>query len=71
VVVLLWVFFGTAGLLVLVVPVLRLWRQGRVLGQEVARVGRELRAASAELERVTRDLPQRGSVTNVGAQRDE
>lgn len=71
VIVMLWVFFGTAGLGLLAVPAMRLWRQGRKLGQEVARVGRDLRAATAEMERVTRNLPHRSGGTNFGAQRDE
>lgn len=55
-----WVFVGVLGLVVLAVPAVRLWAYVRELGREVARVSDSLAAASADLERATRDLS-RGS----------
>lgn len=54
----LWVAFGALGLLLLVVPALRLWRAVRELGREVGRVSDSLSAASMQLEAVARELPQ-------------
>lgn len=45
-----WVAFGVLGMLVLVVPSLRLWRCAKELGRQVGRVSDQLAAASAQLE---------------------
>lgn len=58
-----WVAIGVAGLIVLVLPSLRLWRAVRVLGKEVKRVSIELGTAGAALEQASRNLP-RGSRPN-------
>lgn len=56
----LWVAIGAAGLLVLVLPSLRLWHAVKGLGREVKRVSSELGAAGAALEEASRKLPGRG-----------
>lgn len=55
----LWVGFGVLGVLVLVVPTLRLWRIVKQLGREVGRVSDELVEASTQLDVAARDLPAR------------
>ncbi len=54
-----WVACGVLGMLVLVVPALRLWRVVRDLGREVGRVSDSLAVASASLDLAARDLPTR------------
>lgn len=54
-----WVACGVLGLLVLLVPALRLWRVVRDLGREVGRVSDSLTAASTNLENAARELPTR------------
>jgi hypothetical protein len=54
-----WVGFGVLGVLVLVVPTLRLWRIVKQLGREVGRVSDELVEASTQLDVAARDLPTR------------
>jgi hypothetical protein len=68
VLVLWWVLGGVVGLGALTMPALGLWRAGRALAGEVARVGRLLGAAGADLERATRDIPRR---SNLGTTHDE
>ncbi|HUR72865.1 MAG TPA: hypothetical protein VMZ00_01240 [Sporichthya sp.] len=55
----LWVGFGVLGVLVLVVPTLRLWRIVKQLGREVGRVSDELVDASTQWDVAARDLPAR------------
>ena len=55
----LWVGFGVLGVLVLVVPALRLWRIVKQLGREVGRVSDQLVEASTRLDVAARDLPTR------------
>lgn len=54
-----WVACGVLGLLVLVVPTLRLWRTVKALGREVGRVSDSLLAATEGLENASRNLPTR------------
>jgi hypothetical protein len=54
-----WVVCGVLGVLVLVVPTLRLWRIVKQLGREVGRVSDELAEASTRLDVAARDLPTR------------
>lgn len=54
-----WVVFGVLGMLVLVVPTLRLWRAVKALGREVGRVSDQLAEASTQLDVAARDLPTR------------
>ena len=54
-----WVACGVLGMLVLLVPALRLWRVVRDLGREVGRVSDSLLEASTALEVVSRELPTR------------
>lgn len=54
-----WVICGVLGMLVLVVPTLRLWRVVKNLGREVARVSDQLVDASSQLDLAARDLPTR------------
>ena len=54
-----WVVCGVLGVLVLVVPTLRLWRIVKQLGREVGRVSDELVEASTQLDVAARDLPTR------------
>lgn len=56
-----WVVCGVLGILVLVVPTLRLWRLVKGLGREVARVSDQLADASSRLDVAARDLPSRRS----------
>lgn len=53
----LFVGCGVLGLLILLVPALRLWQAVRELGREVGRVSDSLSAASLELETAARELP--------------
>ena len=57
--VVLWVVCGVLGILLLVVPTLRLWRLVKSLGREVARVSEQLADASSALDVASRDLPSR------------
>lgn len=57
--VIVWVLAGVLGLVALVIPALRLWRQVRALSGEVRRVAHDLSNASAELEQASRGLPRR------------
>ncbi|GAA0622681.1 hypothetical protein GCM10009547_27030 [Sporichthya brevicatena] len=54
-----WVVCGVLGLLVLVVPTLRLWRLVKELGREVGRVADELADASTQLDVAAQRLPTR------------
>ncbi|WP_019877212.1 hypothetical protein [Sporichthya polymorpha] len=54
-----WVVCGVLGLLVLVVPTLRLWRLVKELGREVGRVADELADASTRLDVAAQHLPAR------------
>lgn len=54
-----WVGFGVLGMLVLVVPTLRLWRVVKQLGREVGRVSDQLVDASNHLDLAARELPTR------------
>lgn len=45
-----WVVFGVLGILVLLVPTLRLWRAVKELGREVGRVSDQLAQASTQLD---------------------
>ncbi|MBA3742132.1 hypothetical protein [Sporichthya sp.] len=54
-----WVVFGVVGILVLVVPTLRLWRVVKQLGREVGRVSDQLVDASNQLDLAARELPTR------------
>jgi hypothetical protein len=54
-----WVLCGVLGVLVLVVPTLRLWRIVKQLGREVGRVSDQLAEASTQLDVAARDLPTR------------
>jgi hypothetical protein len=54
-----WVVFGVLGVLVLVLPTLRLWRIVKQLGREVSRVSEDLVEASTQLDVAARDLPTR------------
>jgi hypothetical protein len=55
----LWVVCGVLGMLILVVPTLRLWRIVKELGREVGRVSDSLAEASTQLDVAARDLPTR------------
>jgi len=52
----LWVLIGVAGLIVVAIPAVHLFRHVRVLGREVRRISRELREASAALQQAAGDL---------------
>lgn len=54
-----WVALGVLGILVLVVPTLRLWRAVKELGREIGRVSDQLSEASTRLDVAARDLPTR------------
>ena len=54
-----WVVCGVLGVLVLVVPTLRLWRIVKQLGREVGRVSDQLVEASTQLDVAARELPTR------------
>ncbi len=54
-----WVVLGVLGMLVLVVPTLRLWRVVKQLGREVGRVSDQLVDASNQLDLAARELPTR------------
>lgn len=54
-----WVAFGVLGMLVLVVPTLRLWRTVKALGREVGRVSDQLVEASSQLDVAAQKLPTR------------
>lgn len=60
----LWVLIGTAGVAVLVIPALRLWRAVRGLGREVKRVAGELREAGDALQSAAARLPSGRSHTS-------
>ncbi len=54
-----WVVCGVLGMLVLVVPTLRLWRTVKELGREIGRVSDQLADASSQLDVAARELPSR------------
>ena len=54
-----WVICGVLGMLVLVVPTLRLWRLVKALGREVGRVSSQLADASSQLDLAAQQLPTR------------
>jgi hypothetical protein len=54
-----WVVCGVLGMLVLVVPTLRLWRLVKALGREVGRVSDQLVDASSQLDLAAQKLPTR------------
>jgi hypothetical protein len=53
------VLCGVLGILVLVVPALRLWRVVKNLGREVSRVSDSLSEATGRLDLAARELPTR------------
>lgn len=55
----LWVVCGVLGVLVLVVPTLRLWRLVKALGREVGRVSDQLVEATSQLDMAAHKLPAR------------
>lgn len=55
----LWVVCGVLGVLVLVVPTLRLWRLVKALGREVGRVSDQLVEATSQLDAAAHKLPAR------------
>lgn len=60
-----WVGCGVLGVLVLVVPALRLWRVVRELGREVGRVSDSLMAAGTALDLAARELPTRHDASSM------
>jgi hypothetical protein len=55
----LWVVCGVLGVLVLMVPTLRLWRLVKALGREVGRVSDQLVEATSRLDVAAQKLPAR------------
>jgi hypothetical protein len=55
----LWVVCGVLGVLVLMVPTLRLWRLVKALGREVGRVSDQLVEATSRLDVAAQQLPAR------------